>query len=175
MNIFFLHKDAKKCASYYFNRHLKIILEITQLLYTSHHVLQSTLPDNAYKPTHRRHPMTLWICNSINNYNYASKLGLELCKVYTFRYKKIHKCQQHLEWLSNNKPTCTTQQYLPTTYLATTNLPDEISPVPLCMPEKYHSTDLIESYRQYICNEKGHVRTKTDKTIEELKLEWNLI
>jgi hypothetical protein len=174
MNIFFLHKNISKCALYYFNRHLKIILEITQLLYTSHHILESVnMPENVYKPTHRNHPMTLWVCNSKYNYLYAAKLGLELCKVYTFRYKKIHKCQSHLEWLIDNIPHCQPQQYLPKTFLATVNLPDNVSDVPLCMPKQYHSNDLIKSYRQYIINEKNHVRTKTDKTMEDLIIEWN--
>ena len=51
MNIFYLHKDTRKCAEYHNDKHtVKMILEYAQLLSTAHRFLDGT-PTVVVKPT----------------------------------------------------------------------------------------------------------------------------
>ena len=100
MNIFYLDKNPKLCAQYHVDRHVvKMILETAQLLSTAHWL---TGGEGPYRATHKNHPSAIWARSNKSNYNWLCKLGLELCEEYTYRYGKIHKTQQHLEWLSKN-------------------------------------------------------------------------
>jgi hypothetical protein len=152
MNIFYLHNHPTICAIYHNDKHVvKMILETTQLLYTCLHLsnpeLISSAPmnkaktRNGYKPTHKNHPSSLWTRKSISNYNWLCSLGIELCREYTYRYNKIHTCQQHLQWLSKQIPL------LP-------NIPFT-EPTP-AMPEEYKQSNSILSYRNYYIHEKAH-------------------
>ena len=135
MNIFFLDLNPKKAAEYHCNKHVvKMIIETAQLLYSAHWVLDSDLPENAYKLAHKNHPCAIWCRESLSNYLYLCDLGLELCKEYTYRYGKKHKSQDVIEWCLDNKP----------------NIPDiDFTEPPKAMPEEYKVKDVIESYRNY--------------------------
>jgi hypothetical protein len=104
MNIFFLHWDPRICAIMHVNSHvLKMIIELTQMLCTTHHITESKYKP-PYKATHKNHPCTIWVRMSTDNYKYTVNLGLELSKEYTYRYGKIHKCQSYIEELGKNIP-----------------------------------------------------------------------
>jgi hypothetical protein len=153
MNIFFLHLDQGECAKLYVNSHVvKMILETCQLLCSAHHVF----PKNDYKPpyklTHKNHPSAIWTRESLANYKWLSSLLEALCKEYTYRYEKIHKCQSYLEELMNNLP----------------DIPDKgFTPPRQAMPDQYKTeikgnleediNNVIESYKQYIFFEKFHI------------------
>ena len=132
MNIFFLDFDTKKCAEYHCDKHVvKMILETAQLLCGVHWVLESEAP---YKLSHKNHPCAIWTRESLSNYLYLCDLGLELCKEYTYRYGKRHKSQDIIEWCLVNKP----------------NIIDiGFTTPPKAMPDKYKTSDVIESYRNY--------------------------
>lgn len=120
MNIFWLHLTPREQVKLYCDTHVvKIILEITQMLYTSWHILKqgklsesllrqikNTEKPEGYKPTHRKHPIVEWICKDHRCYIYCSQIGIELCQEYKFRYpdKPDHKCKKHLEALQRNLP-----------------------------------------------------------------------
>lgn len=105
MNIFFLDWNPRKAAEYHCDKHVvKMIIETAQMLYSAHWVLESNLPDNAYKLAHKNHPCSIWVRKSLGNYLWLCSLGIWLCREYTFRYKKIHKTQAHIEWLFENHP-----------------------------------------------------------------------
>jgi len=171
MNIFFLFLNVQQCAYAYFNKHcIKIILEITQMLYSAHYLSQpndvwitnhtSLLNDlSPYKCTHKNHPTSIWIRTSIPNYQYAVSLALALCDEYTRRYHKIHKCTPRLLWLQSNVPPCiiSTTPSKSNTVFAHTNIPPECTPVPLAMPIEYHTNDLLLSYRLYYLVGKQHI------------------
>lgn len=182
MNIFFLHRDPKTCATFYFNRHcVKIILEIAQMLYACHWVLQTDdiwkdkhqtqLQLDPYRKTHVNHPTSKWIRHKIENYRYACQLGLELCYEYTRRYGKVHKTQTRLEWLWLHLPSFQNGKESIQGYLATENLPVGCSPIPLAMPEQYHTDNVIEAYRAYYINEKKHIQDNV-RTIDFLQQQW---
>lgn len=150
MNIFFLHWDPRICAMMYVDKHvLKIIIEIVQMLSCSHHVTDSNYTP-PYKITHKNHPCTIWVRTSIDNYNYTVKLGLELCKEYTHRYGKIHKCQSYIKELGNNIPPIPSIGFTPPAQ---------------AMPDMYKDNkDAVEAYRAYYFFEKIdlHVWKKRD-------------
>jgi hypothetical protein len=152
------------------------------MLYACHWVLQSDdiwkekheaqLQLAPYRKTHVNHPTSKWIRHCAENYRYACQLGLELCYEYTRRYGKVHKTQVRLEWLSLHMPIFSKSSEVIQGYLATENVPVGCSPVPLAMPEQYHSVDVIGSYRAYYLNEKQHVQDKV-RTVEYLKEQWS--
>jgi hypothetical protein len=183
MNIFFLDVDPKQSVKYYFNRHcVKIILEICQMLYTAHwichpefveqHLSQTNL--KPYRKTHFNHPTAKWVRRSRHNYYYTCLMAVELCREYTKRYGKVHKCQARVKWLCHNIITQPDRTpYKETTYFATINVPLGCTRVPLAMPEKYYNQDLIKSYRQYYLDAKQHIPTsKEENALETLKTIW---
>ena len=114
MNIFYLHPDPKICAEMHVDKHcVKMILETAQLLSTAHRILDGVedmglsqtgrkkkvwrLPDNRdlvlYSATHINHPSAIWCRRGSENYMWLWLLLNELCKEYTYRYGKIHKCE----------------------------------------------------------------------------------
>ena len=142
MNIFYLDENPKLCAQYHVDRHVvKMILETAQLLSTAHWFTGSEGP---YRATHKNHPSAIWARSNKSNYNWLCKLGLELCKEYTYRYGKIHKTQQHLEWLYKNIPLISEGKFTPPT---------------LAMPETFMCEDTIVAYRNYYTKGKKHLHS----------------
>jgi hypothetical protein len=163
MNIFYLHPDPKTCAEYHVDKHcVKMILETCQLLSTAHRVLDGVetmaksktgrnvkrwvLPDNretiVYSATHMNHPSAVWCRQNRDNYYWLWCLLKSLCDEYTYRYGKIHKCQEtglvdQLKWFPNNlKHGAFTE------------------PTP-AMPDQYKTPgNSVKSYHNYYNNEK---------------------
>jgi hypothetical protein len=140
MNIFYLDKDPTKCAQYHCDKHVvKMIVETAQLLCTSHWVSGGEAP---YRKTHLNHPSNVWVRESLSNYKWLCSLGIELCKEYTYRYGKVHKTQQHIEWLCDNLP----------------NIPDVgFTEIPQAMPGNCKMDNPIEGYRNYYIKEKSYM------------------
>ena len=144
MNIFFLSLNPEEAARLHCDKHVvKMILESTQLLYSSHWILNpENVPENAYKLAHKNHPCSIWVRSSITNYMWLASLGLWLCEEYQYRYgeHKTHKSQQHLEWLFTHPPS---------------SIPiGGFTEPPLAMPDEYKRLDLIESYQEYYIESK---------------------
>ena len=150
MNIFFLDFDTKKCAEYHCDKHVvKMILETAQLLCSTHWVIGSEAP---YKLSHKNHPCSIWVRESLSNYLYLCDLGLELCKEYTYRYGKRHKSQDVIEWCLTNKP----------------NISDtEFTEPPKAMPDEYKVNNVIESYRNYYIGAKKDFAVWKNRNIPE--------
>jgi hypothetical protein len=141
MNIFFLHWNARICAMMHVDKHVvKMILETCQMLCTVHHLCESKY-EPPYKLTHKNHPCTVWARASVDNYKWLINLGLELCKEYTYRYGRIHKCKQYIKKMGKKK----NMPFIPDVGFTT---PAQ------AMPDMYKSDDVVESYRQYYFFEK---------------------
>jgi hypothetical protein len=84
-------------------------------------------------------------------------LGIELCKEYTYRYGKVHKCEKYIKDLSINIP--------PLKHI------DWTSPR-LAMPDIYKGDDYIESYRQYYFFEKTRLHSWKGKIAGRDPPEW---
>ncbi len=94
MNIFMLDTDMKKNVQSYVNKHVvKMCLESCQMLSTTYYFTnQEELAP--YKINHPNHPCSVWARTSLSNWLFLKELGLEICKEYTYRYGKQHKCEQ---------------------------------------------------------------------------------
>jgi hypothetical protein len=157
MNIFYLHNDTKICAEMHVDKHcVKMILEYAQLLSTAHRVLDgveyldsssgrrikrwkldSSYEPILYKATHINHPSAVWVRQSYDNYIWLHSLLVELCKEYTYRYGKMHKCE--------------TIGLVNTLSYAPFNIPVKVftEPTP-AMPDEYIvKGDSIQSYHNY--------------------------
>ena len=99
MNIFLLDPDPEICATYYVDKHMKIIVEIAQVLATAYPAGIARM-----KHTHKQHPCAIFIRNSLSNFNYALAYGNALSKEYSFRYNRVHSCQADLNWYKENQP-----------------------------------------------------------------------
>ena len=69
-------------------------LETTQMLCTAINIYGGTTP---YKSTHRNHPSNLWCRATRKNWLWLHEHGMALCKEYTARYGKVHKCEAILK------------------------------------------------------------------------------
>lgn len=100
-----------------------------------------------YRPAHPKHPMTMWIGSSLENYLYACRIGIALTEEYTKRYNKIHTCAKHLEWLYHNHPVHFEERKSETAYYSNQGIPE-------CMPEEYRSENIVDAYKMYYMMEK---------------------
>lgn len=145
MNIFHLHRDPKICAKYHCDKHVvKMILETAQMLSTAYQ-RHCGLDDNLYKPAYPKHPMTIWVGDSIENYKYTLRLGTELGKEYTKRYRKIHKSSNIISLLRGIGRVWNVEDNF--------QYKSFLIP-PLCMPDEYKEDSYIQSYRNYYIGEK---------------------
>lgn len=160
MNIFFLSLIPKEIAHMSCDQHVvKIQLEICQMLYTAWYFSgqEDFVLDNApytkdgkrrgYLPAHRKHPMTMWVGSSIENYIYACEIGIALTLEYTRRYGKLHTCAEHLNWLRVNHPSHFEHHKSETAYYSREGIPE-------CMPEQYRCESVVDSYQLYYMVEK---------------------
>jgi hypothetical protein len=145
MNIFILDLDAKKAAQYHLDKHVvKMPLETAQMLCT---ILRNHNIEAPYKSTHKNHPCTLWAGESIYNFNWLVKLGLELCNEYKHRYGKEHKCREVIIYCRDNKP----------------NLPRVMTDFAMAMPDEFKTFSVVESYRNYYQFGKSHLLKYTNR------------
>jgi len=151
MNIFVLDEDPIVAASYYCNEHMKIILEIAQMLCTTSWSFSVSAP---YKKTHVNHVVSKWVRETIDNYNWTVIHGLAIAKQYTLRYNKIHKSQAIIEWCRDNggKPINT-----------------GLTPFAQAMPDIYRNKNAVIAYRNFYIHEKSKFATWEPRT---LKPDW---
>lgn len=171
MNIFFLSMSIRRCAKQHFNQHVvKMILEYAQLLSCAWHMLDSIKAAGhyekglIYKKTHYNHPSAIWVRQHLNNYNYVSRLALELCREWRYRYghpdTRLHKSEPLLIFLAANPPT-SIEKYV---ISKSPHNPKMLClPLPQAMPDDcktskttVHGT--IRAYRKYYKSEhKAHI------------------
>lgn len=149
MNIFILDTNPKKCAEYHCDKHVvKMILESAQMLCT---VLSQNNIEVPYKPTHAKHPCTIWAAKSVANFNWLRDLSKFLNDEYKLRYnKKInHKSFDVIKSLPDYKNEC----------LGLTSFA-------LAMPDEYKCDNPVEAYRNYYKQDKKNIATWKNKTPE---------
>ena len=189
MNIFYLDSIPTVCAKYHNDKHvIKMILEYAQLLSTAHRVLDGVetveqkyvdgslparwrnvkrwkLPDNRdnllYSATHVNHPSAVWVRKSVGNYFWLSNLLVELCKEYTYRYGKVHKCERDglVQTLHDMVPDNMTIIGFTE---PTPAMPDDVKIV----------GDSLASYRNYYISNKQHLASWKGKVNSRNIPEW---
>jgi hypothetical protein len=152
-----------------------MILETAQLLSTAHRVLDGIetiglsqtgrkkkvwqLPDDReqtlYSATHIHHPSAVWARYSAQNYSWLYSLLNALCEEYTYRYDKVHKCEQTGLVKALGK------------------LPDNIhikeftGPTPAMPDDVKVLNDSINSYRNYYNKHKTHLASWKKRDVPE--------
>lgn len=183
MNIFYLDHDVVKCAEMHNDKHcIKMILEYAQLLSTAHRFLDGVptidrggatgrqrttyiLSDNRdavlYRATHINHPSAIWCRRGYAEYSWLHSLLDALCKEYTYRYGKVHKCERDglVEML---KRTPDNINMLNRFTEPTPAMPDEIK----------IAGDSIKSYRNYYMKSKTHLASWQGKVNSRSTPEW---
>jgi hypothetical protein len=185
MNIFYLHPNTKICAEYHVDKHcVKMILESAQLLSTAHRVLDGVetiqlsnsgrkvkrwiLPDDVrsvlYEATHINHPSAVWVRQSKQNYLWLYALFDSLCKEYTYRYGKVHKCEREL-----------IHKVLSIAPNNITTLKGFTEPTP-AMPEQYKVPgNSVQSYHNYYNGEKQRMFSWKKRDVPEFINKNNII
>lgn len=96
MNIFVSDFCPKESAKNLDDKRLvKMILESAQMLCTAINLAGNG--QSPYKSTHRNHPDTIWVRTSYENYSWLLEHFVALCKEYTNRFHKVHKCEQYTD------------------------------------------------------------------------------
>jgi hypothetical protein len=140
MNIFYIHASPTTSAKAMSDKHVvKMILESAQLMSTAHHLYDSEHAPFLYKPTHTKHPSTIWVSQSVQHYKWLYKHFIALCEEYTSRYGRIHKTQGLMDLLK----------------IVPSKMPDVDFVAPPCaMPDEYKDGNSLSSYRKYYESEK---------------------
>jgi hypothetical protein len=150
MNIFFLDKDPVKAAQLQCDKHVvKMVLETTQMVSTA---VRNQGHDVGYLSAYPKHPMTIWVNKSKNNFAWALEHGLALGEEYTHRYNRIHASHKMLKTIQD---------------LDIKGNANYMTTPPLCMPDEYKKPSYIESYRNYYVNAKKHFAKYTNRETPE--------
>lgn len=166
MNIFCLNEIPVLAAKDHCSKHcIKQLLESVQLLCTAHRVLDgnqitaisksgrnvkrwvlkdSVLENYLYSASHVNHPSAVWCRETYLHYCWLANLLKSLCIEYTYRYGKVHKCEQIglVDWLVQNHPKNIDMSMK-------FRLPDVAMPDDVKVPG-----DVVTSYRKYYVNHK---------------------
>lgn len=170
MNIFALSDNVNDAAMWLMDKHVvKMPLESTQMLSTAHRILDGVrtkcksktgrnvtryvLDDerdmHLYTATHVNHPSTVWTTSNRENYIWHYNLLMAMFSEYTYRYGKVHKCENLLPYLKNPPK----------------NIPEGkfFMPTPAMADIYKVSDDSISSYRKYYLEGKMHLAKWTKR------------
>ena len=143
MNIFVVDEDPVIAAQQLCDKHVvKMILESAQMLCTVAHEQGWNAP---YKKAHPKHPCTLWVGKSAENWSWLITHGLAMAEEYTRRYGRVHKSAEVIKW-------CAT---LPVQFAGGRGL----TPFAQAMPEQYKNECAVTAYRAYYHGEKANFAT----------------
>jgi hypothetical protein len=143
MNIFILDENPKLCAQYHCDKHVvKMILEHVQML--------STVSGHGYKPTHKNHPCTKWVAESLDNYFWLVELTTELNNEWQYRYGHTKNHKSYDMMLTLPVP----------------NLPQiGLTPFAQAMPTYCRDIDAVTAYRTYYRLEKQSILKYTKRDL----------
>lgn len=94
-----------------------------------------------YKLTHKNHPCSIWTRRSRGNFDWLIEYGKELCREYTYRYKRNHKSEEVIDWCNNHKNLLVFQSI---------DLQDFVQ----ALPDQHKCDNAVEAYRKYYVKEK---------------------
>lgn len=165
MNIFALDYNPEMAALCHNDRHcVKQILEGVQLL-NNYFFLSNK--GKFYKPTHLKHPCTLWLLESEYNGSWLYDMLYHLNEQYKFRFNHI---EDHVSLLKLNAYMNSISYKFPTLLRnSITNIPIGITPFKKCMPDecRNYDEDPVVCYRYYYITHK-HI----DKNGKPMNI-WN--
>lgn len=152
MNIFAIEHTPELIAKSHTDKHIvKMPTEMAQMIsFTYYHPEHWSAKPNSvlmdFNKAHDKHPCSLWIRESAENFLLACEIGIELVQEYRFRYDSM----KH-------------QRALDIFIYGLTNTPDfdswEQTNYALAMPDEFKVNCPIESYRNYYRADKKHLHT----------------
>lgn len=142
MNIFVLDEDPLLCAQAHVDKHVvKMPLETAQILSTG--LAHYNAPqENLYRPTHKKHPCTLWAQATAANFMWLVQLGFALCDEYTYRYGKEHASKRIIKVAGDQVGA------IPT---------GPITPFAQAVPEDLRNENAVTAYRDYYRRDKAYI------------------
>ena len=91
MNIFVTDKCPMISAQALDNKRVvKMAIETAQLLSAAIFINSNIIYEDIYKPTHLKHPCTIWASARSGNWDWLFQHFIALCEEYSFRYTKQH-------------------------------------------------------------------------------------
>lgn len=159
MNIFILDNTISESVKCYVDSHAsKIVLELAQMLCTSHRVLSSNeekLNPVIYKKAHVNHPCTKWMRQTKGNYLWSYEMFSALSSEYSYRYKG----RVHLSWSKLKDILVEPPELIDPS--------SERTPFALAMPNECKSMhgDAVNSYRNYYNAKKTHLFKWTKRPV----------
>lgn len=150
MNIFLLDDNPVTNAKYYTDKHVvKMVLEHAQMLSAA---VRLSGIDAGYRLTHKNHPCTKWVCESLDNWCYLFVLTEALHDEWKFRFNHNH----------NHKSFDMVRS------LPVPNLPRlGMTSFAQAMPDQYKNDNAVEAYREYYRGEKQHLFKWTKRDVPE--------
>jgi hypothetical protein len=140
MNIFVVDNDPKIAARNLCDKHVvKMILESAQMLCSP--FSEGEAP---YKRSHYNHPCTKWARQSQANYEWLLTHAYSLSEEYFWRYGKIHKSVNVIDWCDNNSHRLGLAQEI------------GLTPFAQAIPDEYKNDDVTQAYRDYYNGEKAY-------------------
>ena len=142
MNIFFLDETPKFSAQYLCDKHIpKMLLESAQMLSTAvrkyeEETNSTPLAEPIYKSAYPNHPMTKWVCETKDNFDWTLDNALAIYDEYKLRFNKIHKSYKVLKNIID--------------FELNPHIPEgDFTEPPQCMPDEYRDKDYVTAYRKY--------------------------
>ena len=142
MNIFFLDETPSLSAEYLCDKHIpKMLLESAQMLSTAvrkyeEETNSTPLAEPIYKSAYPKHPMTIWVGTTKDNFNWALENALWINNEYEYRFKKKHKSFKVIQNIID--------------FELDAHIPEgKITTPPQCMPDEYKDKDYVTAYRKY--------------------------
>ena len=160
MNLFILDLMPVTAAHYNCDKHVvKIILEAVGMMgYAYDQGDFYPLPWLKKKGPHYFHPMSKWVRETKQNFDWAFQHTEGLLNEFTFRYGHEHSYQPHIKWIGNNFPLANLPAYGMTDW-------------PRCFgdwKEKVGvSEDIVYDYRRYYMVAKRDIVKWTKRPIPE--------
>ena len=146
MNIFILDYTHTLNAQYHTDKHVvKMLLESTQLLCNA-------VENAPYRKTHLKHPCSLWVLQSLDNWLWLRDLVEAL----------------HIEWQHRFNHTKHHKSYAVAMNLTVPQLSQNgLTPFAQAMPDMYKNVDAVKTYRDYHIGDKQHLFKLTKRNIPE--------
>ena len=100
MNLFLLSLDPRRAVRLYGQRHVvKMVLEAAQLMNNVYHCHECAVKPCSYRPTHTRHPWSIWASRRKRNFRMLGSFAVAMCLEFRRRRGKAHKCERRQQTL----------------------------------------------------------------------------
>lgn len=148
MNIFVLDTRPEIAAQYLCDAHIKkMCVESAQMLCNNFTLSQLLLaPKTAMgtfrKHSHMNHPCSIWARQSIENFQWLYIHGIAICDEHKKRFPNDKALtRKALNWCWDNVNLCSFPK-------------SGLTPFALCLPDKFLSDNVVESYRRFYIEDK---------------------